>query len=121
MRKIFCYRDVIISKKLEENTGAFYSETKYPREDKADSKLVPLKQGNNMRGANNLKELDTRKYGGYKGGEKAYFVLVKYCSEKVLKKSVKKSIIWNLLKYLYILQEVSKTTISTFMIMFVIL
>ena len=43
-----------------------------------------------MRGANNLKELDTRKYGGYKGGEKAYFVLVKYCSEKVLKKSVKK-------------------------------
>lgn len=90
MRKIFCYRDVIISKKLEENTGAFYSETKYPREDKADSKLVPLKQGNNMRGANNLKELDTRKYGGYKGGEKAYFVLVKYCSEKVLKKSVKK-------------------------------
>jgi len=50
------------------NTGAFYSETKYPREDKAGSKLVPLKQGNNMRGANNLKELDTRKYGGYKGG-----------------------------------------------------
>lgn len=90
MRKIFCYRDVIISKKLEENTGAFYSETKYPREDKADSKLVPLKQGNNMRGANNLKELDTRKYGGYKGGEKAYFVLVKYCIEKALKKSVKK-------------------------------
>lgn len=90
MRKIFCYRDVIISKKVEENTGAFYSETKYPREDKADSKLVPLKQGNNMRGANNLKELDTRKYGGYKGGEKAYFVLVKYCIEKALKKSVKK-------------------------------
>lgn len=90
MRKIFCYRDVIISKKLEENTGAFYSETKYPREDKADSKLVPLKQGNNMRGANNLKELDTRKYGGYKGGEKAYFVLVKYCIEKALKKKVKK-------------------------------
>lgn len=90
MRKIFCYRDVIISKKLEENTGAFYSETKYPREDKADSKLVPLKQGNNMRGADNLKELDTRKYGGYKGGEKAYFVLVKYCIEKALKKKVKK-------------------------------
>ena len=90
MRKIFCYRDVLISKKVEENTGAFYSETKYPREDKAGSKLVPLKQGNNMRGANNLKELDTRKYGGYKGGEKAYFVLVKYCIEKALKKSVKK-------------------------------
>ena len=90
MRKIFCYRDVIISKKVEENTGAFYSETKYPREDKAGSKLVPLKQGNNMRGADNLKELDTRKYGGYKGGEKAYFVLVKYCIEKALKKSVKK-------------------------------
>ena len=90
MRKIFCYRDVIISKKVEENTGAFYSETKYPREDKAGSKLVPLKQGNNMRGANNLKELDARKYGGYKGGEKAYFVLVKYCIEKALKKKVKK-------------------------------
>ena len=90
MRKIFCYRDVIISKKVEENTGAFYSETKYPREDKEDSKLVPLKQGNNMRGANSLKELDTRKYGGYKGGEKAYFVLVKYCTEKALKKKVKK-------------------------------
>ena len=90
MRKIFCYRDVLISKKVEENTGAFYSETKYPREDKAGSKLVPLKQGNNMRGANNLKELDTRKYGGYKGGEKAYFVLVKYCIEKALKKKVKK-------------------------------
>ena len=90
MRKIFCYRDVIISKKVEENTGAFYSETKYPREDKAGSKLVPLKQGDNMRGANNLKELDTRKYGGYKGGEKAYFVLVRYCTEKALKKKVKK-------------------------------
>lgn len=90
MRKIICYRDVIISKKVEENTGAFYSETKYPREDKAGSKLVPLKQGNNMRGADNLKELDTRKYGGYKGGEKAYFVLVKYCIEKALKKKVKK-------------------------------
>lgn len=90
MRKIFCYRDVIISKKVEENTGAFYSETKYPREDKAGSKLVPLKQGNNMCGADNLKELDTRKYGGYKGGEKAYFVLVKYCIEKALKKKVKK-------------------------------
>lgn len=90
MRKILCYRDVIISKKVEENTGAFYSETKYPREDKAGSKLVPLKQGNNMRGADNLKELDTRKYGGYKGGEKAYFVLVKYCIEKALKKKVKK-------------------------------
>lgn len=90
MRKIFCYRDVLISKKVEENTGAFYSETKYPREDKAGSKLVPLKQGNNMRGANNLKELDARKYGGYKGGEKAYFVLVKYCIEKALKKKVKK-------------------------------
>lgn len=90
MRKIFCYRDVIISKKVEENTGAFYSETKYPREDKAGSKLVSLKQGNNMRGADNLKELDTRKYGGYKGGEKAYFVLVKYCIEKALKKKVKK-------------------------------
>ena len=90
MRKIFCYRDVLISKKVEENTGAFYSETKYPREDKAGSRLVPLKQGNNMRGADNLRELDTRKYGGYKGGEKAYFVLVKYCIEKALKKSVKK-------------------------------
>lgn len=43
-----------------------------------------------MRGANNLKELDTRKYGGYKGGEKAYFVLVRYCTEKALKKKVKK-------------------------------
>lgn len=64
-----------------------------------------------MRGANNLKELDTRKYGGYKGGEKAYFVLVKYCIEKALKKKVKKSIIWNSLKYLYILQEVLKIRI----------
>ena len=80
MRKIFCYRDVIISKKVEENTGAFYSETKYPREDKAGSKLVPLKQGNNTMVLIVLK----RQYKSmrYKIGRKSLFVLVKYCIER---------------------------------------
>lgn len=72
IKKIFGYRDCIITKKLEENTGAFYNETIYPKSgDKENTKLVPLKKG-----------LDVKKYGGYQGGEAAYFVLVSYQDKK---------------------------------------
>lgn len=72
IKKIFGYRDCIITKKLEENTGAFYNETIYPKSgEKENTKLVPLKKG-----------LDVKKYGGYQGGEAAYFVLVSYQDKK---------------------------------------
>ncbi|MCI8407840.1 MAG: type II CRISPR RNA-guided endonuclease Cas9 [Lachnospiraceae bacterium] len=72
IKKIFGYRDCIITKKLEENTGAFYNETIYPKSgEKENTKLVPLKKG-----------LDVKKYGGYQGGEAAYFALVSYQDKK---------------------------------------
>lgn len=68
IRKIFNYRDCIITKKLEENTGAFYNETIYPKSgENKNTKLLPLKKG-----------LDVSKYGGYQGGEAAYFTLLEY-------------------------------------------
>lgn len=94
MRKIFCYRDVMISKKTEENTGSFYNQTRYPKEkldgNKKETKLIPLKSGNNLRGKEGLKELSVEKYGGYQGGECAYFVLVKYYTVKKKKKTEEK-------------------------------
>lgn len=94
MRKIFCYRDVMISKKTEENTGSFYNQTRYPKEkldgNKKETKLIPLKSGNNLRGKEGLKELSVEKYGGYQGGECAYFVLVKYYTVKNKKKTEEK-------------------------------
>lgn len=72
IKKIFGYRDCIITKKLEENTGAFYNETIYQKSgEKENTKLVPLKKG-----------LDVKKYGGYQGGEAAYFALVSYQDKK---------------------------------------
>ena len=68
IKKIFAYRDCIITKKLEENTGAFYHETIYPKSgENKNTKLLPLKKG-----------LDVSKYGGYQGGEAAYFTLLEY-------------------------------------------
>lgn len=68
IRKIFNYRDCVITKKLEENTGAFYNETIYPKSgENKNTKLIPLKKG-----------LDVSKYGGYQGGEAAYFTLLEY-------------------------------------------
>lgn len=64
INSIFCYRDYYVSRKVEEGTGAFYDETIYAKGN--SDKLIPLKKG-----------LSTQKYGGYKGGEKAYFSLIR--------------------------------------------
>ena len=84
----------MISKKTEENTGSFYNQTRYPKEkldgNKKETKLIPLKSGNNLRGKEGLKELSVEKYGGYQGGECAYFVLVKYYTVKNKKKTEEK-------------------------------
>ena len=57
---------------------------------KKETKLIPLKSGNNLRGKEGLKELSVEKYGGYQGGECAYFVLVKYYTVKNKKKTEEK-------------------------------
>ena len=84
----------MVSKKTEENTGSFYNQTRYPKEkldgNKKETKLIPLKSGNNLRGKEELKELSVEKYGGYQGGECAYFVLVKYYTVKKKKKTEEK-------------------------------
>lgn len=71
MKKIFGYRDMLVSHKVEENTGTFYKETIQPKPDGKERKLLPLK-----------KDLDVNKYGGYTGVEDAYFVLVRYKYKK---------------------------------------
>ncbi len=75
INKIFNYRDYFVSRKIEEETGAFYNETIYPKPDGQEkNKLIPLKKG-----------LNPEKYGGYKGGEKAYYSLIKNMSQKKTK------------------------------------
>lgn len=68
IKKIFGYRDFLVTKKLEENTGQFYDQTIYPKEKgkkEGETCLIPLKKG-----------LSVEKYGGYKGSESAYYSLI---------------------------------------------
>ena len=69
MKKVFTYRNYFVSRKVEENTGAFYKETPCPCA--GNVKLAPFKKG-----------LDTTKYGGYTGENSAYNVLVRYSKRK---------------------------------------
>jgi len=60
--KTMGYQDPIVTKKSEKQTGAFYKQTLYPK----NEKLIPIKAN-----------LDPKKYGGYTGENDAYFVLIK--------------------------------------------
>lgn len=82
IKKIFGYRDCLVTKKLEENTGEFYNQTINAKPEKGkekNTKLLPIKKG-----------LSVGKYGGYQGGEAAYSCLVRYQQGRKTKVSMEK-------------------------------
>ena len=69
VKKYMEYKDYYISRMLEENTGAFYDQTKYGfNVENTDKKpVLPLKN-----------EKDPNKYGGYSGEQQSYYTIVSY-------------------------------------------
>lgn len=63
MRKALNYKDCFVSRKTEEMTGEFYNQTIYP----ASENLLQRK-----------KDMPTSLYGGYKGINQAYYVVIEY-------------------------------------------
>lgn len=63
------YKDCYVTRKLEEQTGAFYNQTLYSPKDK--NVLIPLKEN-----------MQAEKYGGYSNEYKAYFVIYSYIDSK---------------------------------------
>lgn len=74
--KSLSYKDCFITKKVEEQTGAFFKASIY-KKDSADAK-IPLRKG-----------LDPKKYGGRTGVKNAYFMIIKFKrKDKEIKKLV---------------------------------
>lgn len=65
------YKDCYITRKLEEQTGAFYNQTLYSPKDKKVKAVIPLKE-----------DMQVGKYGGYSGEIKAYFSIYSYIDSK---------------------------------------
>lgn len=71
VKKTLNYKDCLVTRKLEEHTGAFYNQTLYGPNDKNVKPVIPLKNG-----------LNVEKYGGYSGENKAYFTIFSYIDKK---------------------------------------
>mgnify|MGYP004635690827 FL=1 len=71
VKKTLNYKDCFVTRKLEEQTGAFYNQTLYGTNDKNVKPVIPLKNGMNV-----------GKYGGYSGENKAYFTIFSYIDKK---------------------------------------
>lgn len=73
VKKYMEYKDYYISRMLEENTGAFYNQTKYSLniENVKEKPNIPLKEGKNP-----------AKYGGYSGEQQSYYTIVSYTDNK---------------------------------------
>ena len=69
--KYFEYKDCYVTRKLEEQTGAFYNQTLYSPNDKGVKAVIPLKENRSV-----------EKYGGYSGEQKAYFTICSYIDKK---------------------------------------
>lgn len=70
IKKVINYKDCFISRMLQEETGEFYDQTLYsPNSNKKN--LIPLKSNK-----------DVKKYGGYSGERKAYFVIYSYTDKE---------------------------------------
>lgn len=67
VRKMLNYKDCYITHKLEEQTGAFYNQTLYGPNDSKVKSVIPLKEN-----------MEVKKYGGYSGENKAYFIICSY-------------------------------------------
>lgn len=65
---------ILVTKKLEEQTGQFYNQTLYSR------------NGCNESYIGCKKNLDVKKYGGYKSSNKAYFSIISYKNNKDITK-----------------------------------
>lgn len=68
IKKVLSYKDCFITRMLEEDTGEFYNQTLYSPKDKP---VIGLKEN-----------LDTNKYGGYSGENKAYYTIYEYTNSK---------------------------------------
>ena len=68
VKKVMNYKDIYISRTLEEGTGEFYNQTLYKKEEKP---VIKLKENRPV-----------EKYGGYSGENKAYFVIFEYDNSK---------------------------------------
>lgn len=74
-KKALSYKDCFITKKVEEQSGAFFDETIYPHND--SKAKIPIKKG-----------LDPKKYGGYSSVKAAYYVAFEYLKGKSLVKKI---------------------------------
>jgi len=75
IRKCLAYKDCFISKKTEENTGAFYDQTLYGPNAK-----------NNLLAQN--EKLDPKKYGGFSSEKEAYATIIEYGKENHRQKKI---------------------------------
>ena len=71
IKRVFNYKDCFITRKLEEQTGAFYNQTLYGPNDSKVKAVIPLKENMNV-----------EKYGGYSSEKKAYFIICSYLDKK---------------------------------------
>ncbi len=70
IKDIIFFKKVLVTKKLEEQTGEFYNQTLYGKKGCNDS-YISFKKG-----------YDIKRYGGYKSSNKAYFTLISHKDKK---------------------------------------
>ncbi len=80
IKKIMDYRDVFVTKKVEEQTGEFYNQTLYSP--KSDKKNLTSQKRSFFKDERINKELDPLKYGGYSGVNPSYYCIVEYLKKK---------------------------------------
>lgn len=77
LHKCLNYKDCYISRKVEEQTGEFYKQTVYPKDNRENTSLIPLKDN-----------LPVYKYGGYSSPNQAYSIVVEYDGKKKREKKL---------------------------------
>ena len=77
IKEIISNEKILVTKKLEEQTGKFYNQTLYGKTGYKQSSFVNLKKG-----------LDAAKYGGYRSSNKAYYSIILYKNKKNKKELV---------------------------------
>lgn len=77
LHKCLNYKDCYISRKVEEQTGEFYDQTIYKKDNKEKSALIPVKSN-----------LPVHKYGGFSSPNEAYSVVVEYDKKKKREKKL---------------------------------
>lgn len=91
IKKILNYKDCLITKKTEEVTGAFYNMNLLSASKDIE---IPIKSG-----------MDTSRYGGYSGVQKAYYMVVEYTVSKGKKIETKREIIGIPIQNTYLIKQ----------------